>query len=274
MDYFLSIPSDIAVIIILFLCSLVSAILVTIVRKFFPQQKLNENNEYAGITYSVVGLIYGVFLAFAIVIAWGKFSDAENSAVYEVTYLSELWRDASVFPEDKRSDLYGKLISYVGAVKDREWKTMALSGKEDSLAKKAYEEIWQFFYDLRPQSFVEKEFYSESISQLNEIGRFRRERLLFSNAKVHSVLWLFLIIGAIITISFSFFLGTKHKWTQVIITSLISSLICFSIYLVFSLQFPFTGDVSIKNTMYELLYTSFESRTTEVDSVADSILTE
>jgi hypothetical protein len=45
-----------------------------------------------------------------------------------------------------------------------------------------------------------------------------------------------------------------------VINALIAALIAFSIFLVFSLQHPFTGDVSIKKAPFETLLKSFDER--------------
>ena len=50
---------------------LVSVACVYIVRRIKPHPILSANNEFAGFTYPIVGLIYGVFLAFTIIVEWG-----------------------------------------------------------------------------------------------------------------------------------------------------------------------------------------------------------
>ena len=44
--------------------------------------------------YSMIGLVYGVYLAFTIIAVWEQFSAAEEVTTAEATHLSELWRDA------------------------------------------------------------------------------------------------------------------------------------------------------------------------------------
>ena len=47
--------------------TILSAVIVVIVRRAEPISMLAENNEFIAIMYPVLGLFYGVFLAFAIV---------------------------------------------------------------------------------------------------------------------------------------------------------------------------------------------------------------
>lgn len=39
---------------------------------------LRTNNEVAGFKFATVGVTYAVLLAFAVIVVWEKFSDAEN----------------------------------------------------------------------------------------------------------------------------------------------------------------------------------------------------
>ncbi len=45
--------------------------------------------------------------------------------------------------------------------------------------------------------------------------------------------------------SFTFFIGTRHALLQALISALITALMAFSKFQVFSLQHPFAGDVSV-----------------------------
>ena len=253
-------PTEVSGILFVALPTVASVAAVYFVRRLKSHEILKENNEFASITYPIIALIYGVFLAFAIIIAWGRFSDAEQSAVNEVTHLSQLWRDSEVFPKEQRDQMHKTLIGYTRAVKDKEWSSMAKERKADEDTKKAYRELWKSYYAYEPQTESQKAFYAASIDQINEIGRNRRQRIMFSSAEVPAILWAFVICGGFITVAFCYLLGTKHGWSQALICGLITALISFSIFVVFSLQHPFTGDVSISNQPYAELLRSFEER--------------
>ena len=52
-----------------------------LVRRRFSLERLTTNNEIAGFKFATVGVIYAVLLAFAIIIVWERFADAENAVV-------------------------------------------------------------------------------------------------------------------------------------------------------------------------------------------------
>ena len=62
-------PLNASVITIVALSTIVPWLAVRLVRRIWPYPALKENNELLGFTYAVYGLIYGVLLAFTIVVA-------------------------------------------------------------------------------------------------------------------------------------------------------------------------------------------------------------
>jgi len=83
-------PLSVSVIIIVALSALVPWVAVRLVRRLWPHPVFKENNELVGFTYSVYGLIYGVLLAFTIVVAWQRFEETERLVLNETTFLSHL----------------------------------------------------------------------------------------------------------------------------------------------------------------------------------------
>lgn len=229
-------------------------------RRLGLRKALGHNNAFTASIYPIIGGIYGVFLAFTVIIAWSQFLDAKRSATNEVTYLSQLWRDAQVYPNPYRAKIEKQLIVYTKAVINHEWPTMALSGEASPRADAAYEKLWQYYYKYQPQNFQEETFYQASLRQLNELGRQRRLRILESRSKVPVPMWVFLICGGALTIFFTYLFAARRLLLQGLIIALLSGLIGFSLFLVLSLQYPFTGDISIKPSAYQELLTSFGER--------------
>lgn len=221
---------------------------------------LRQNNSVTGSIFPVMGGIYGIFLAFTIIIAWSQFLDAKRSAYQEVTHLSELWRDAEVFPEPARTRIQMNLLAYAEAVVYSEWESIGLEGRPSPAAENAYQEIWNSYYDFRPQTPQEELFYETSILQLNEVGKHRRQRILESRSKLPGPLWVFLICGGLVTVFFTYLFGARHLWVHGTVIALLTWLIAFGLFLILSLQYPFTGDISIKPLPFEELVESFKQR--------------
>lgn len=54
-----------------------------IVRRQVSLERLSTNNEVAGFKFAVIGGLYAVFLAFAMILVWEKFNDAEKDVAQE-----------------------------------------------------------------------------------------------------------------------------------------------------------------------------------------------
>ena len=124
------------------------------------------------------------------------------------------------------------------------------NARADTIHDVSYDELWQSLYIFEPRSENEKVFFEKALDQMNAVAQSRRERLMFSASEMPALLLAFLFFGAFVTISFSYFLGTKHLWTHALTCAALTSMVGFSLLLIMSLQYPFAGAVSITNAPY------------------------
>jgi len=241
----------------------VTSTVVLLWRTLDVQDALREDLDIISHVYPIVGLVYGVFLGFTIVITWTGFQDAEASVADEVTHLSELWRDSGPFPDSVRLGVRRDILGYVDEVLASDWASLAATGRHSSAATAAYEEIWDVYYQFQPETASQSGFYTASLHELNEFGRARRARSLEAQARVHPLVRMFLFGGGAMTVLFALLIPAKSRLIQAAVTSVMSGLIFFSIFLALSLQMPFSGDVSIRPTAFEEIHDSFERRLAE-----------
>jgi hypothetical protein len=235
---------------------------VLLVRRRVPYHVLAQNQAFTGVTYTIVGAVYGVYLAFTIVVVWQQFDQAEQNATAEAVHLSEAWRDVQVLPPAPRHVMEERLLSYADAVVHREWPSMAARQGADAETARLYEEVWNGLYAVRAQASLPGDamFFSEAVREMNTIGVQRRMRLLASDSRLPTIMWILLIGGGIVTVGFTYFVGTTHSWLQIGVTAALTGLVVFSLLLVAALQHPFEGDISVKPAAYEGLIQSFRDR--------------
>jgi len=238
---------------------LLAALTVWFARRYEYQELLAANKDFVAGAYPIIGLIYGVFLAFTVVIAWQKFNDAETSATEETTHLSQLWRDSEPLRESYRAPLQDQLLDYVQLVRSDDWPSMARTGMLSDSATVAYERIWQLFYEFEPDE-LEERFFNAAITELNSLGRVRRLRGLYASAEVQPLVKVFLVGGGVMTVAFSLLVACGSRRLQMLVTSLMAGLTAFSIFLVLSLQRPFSGDLSVTPLAFDTLERSFDER--------------
>ena len=66
-----------------------------LVRRRVKTERLRINNEVAGFTFATVGVLYAVLLAFAVIVVWEKFNEAEHAAAEEAGAAAKLYRLAN-----------------------------------------------------------------------------------------------------------------------------------------------------------------------------------
>src|SRR5438445_5485213 len=63
-----------------------------IVRRYVEVSQLRTNNEVAGYKFATVGVLYAVLLAFAVVVVWEKFNQAESEVAKEAGAAATVFR--------------------------------------------------------------------------------------------------------------------------------------------------------------------------------------
>ncbi len=253
-------PLSVSVLIVVALSTVVPWLSVLLVRRIWPHPTFKENNELVGFTYSVYGLIYGVLLAFTIVVAWQRFAETEQLVLHESTLLSELWRDSIVARPFIRDDIQNHLISYTQSVIDEEWPSMAARGQAHPKTEKIYEDLWGITYRFEPKTKIQEAYMAHFLGRMNELSGARRLRILHSRMEVNSVLWLVLLVGAVPTVAYPLLFSNKHAWVQVVIMGCIMLLVILGLFVILSLQHPFSGAVSIQPEAFRQLQDSFHLR--------------
>ena len=221
---------------------------------------MSDTNDVAGFIYAVIGVLYAVLLGFTAIIVWERFEEAQTNVEKEANELGDLFRNAQAFAaEPFREELETNLRSYVRLVVEKEWPTMA-EGKSSADAFAAFNRLWQTYYRFRPQDEDERVWYSQSLTRLNQLGDYRRLRLLSSqSAGVPPVMWGVLLGAGAITIGFSFLFGTKNAVAQAVMTAGLAMTIALVLLSILTLEKPFAGITRIKPEAFNQAKDIFDS---------------
>ncbi len=230
-----------------------------LVRRLIPLEKLSENNDYVSFTFSILSLIYGIYLAFTVVVVWQQFEDAEATVANEVVLLATAWRSVEPFAPDDRQRIRGHLTDYTRGVIEEDYPRMERG--LTSTFNEYYEQIWSDFYQIEFDSSDGRAaiYYGEALTRLNEFAIARRARILASNASLPRSMWVLLIIGAAGTIMFTWFYGTHYVSVQIAATTFLSAVIIYAVLLVAMLEYPFGSGVRVSDEPYREALERFEA---------------
>jgi len=93
--------------------------------------------------------------------------------------------------------------------------------------------------------FPTKELYAESLKRLDNLTQDRRLRIFAGNNTVPSVVWLVLLVGSVISISYTYFFGMKNIRAQYLIAASLTVTITMILFLIYVLDHPFTGSSKV-----------------------------
>lgn len=248
----LKVPSFILALFIVGVFAGVSILGLLLVRSFIPHHRLKSHNDVAGPIFATLGVIYAVLLAFVVVIVWEGFDRTNLNVEKEAASLSDLYRDAETLSPEFRDSIRALVHEYAAAVSDEEWEAIA-RGSESAKARQTLKRLWQVYGSYSPRTETERIFFEESVHKLNELGEFRSMRLIDAKTGVHPLLWAVLIIGGLVTVSFTFFFGSENLKAQILMATLLGVLIALILFTILSLDFPFTGDVHISKEPFKQL---------------------
>ena len=233
---------------------------VIVVRRLISAEKLSENNSYVGFTFSILGLIYGIYLAFTVIVVWQQYESAKAQVINEVAQLGAVWRSVERFPAAERLRIREDLVAYVKDVVVSDYPRMerGLTRSDNPTVDK----LWKDFNDATidagdPRAAV---YYEEALSRMNDLTVARRQRILLSNASLPMSMWVLLVAGAIGTIVFTWFYGTQHLSIQIAATTFLSAVIIYSVILVGMLEYPFGSGLRVSPAPYKDILEVFEAR--------------
>ena len=244
--------------IIVGLGTLLSMLGPVLVRRFVDIKRLTANNEIAGFKFATIGVLYAVLLAFATIVVWEKFSEAEVNVVHEAGAAENIYRLSQGISDNERITVVNSIANYLKAAINDDWPAMD-RGEVPAFgpAKQAVDAVYAALISFSGQD--NSTVVSEMLRQLELITQSRRARLVASEGAVPKAVWPILLGGAAITIGFTFFFGTESLLAQVLMTALLALLILSELLIIVGIDRPFSGAVKIEPTALAAVLADIEA---------------
>jgi hypothetical protein len=210
----------------------------------FSSQDFVAHNEVGGIIIAVTGTLYAVVLGFLTVVVWQHFLEARELVVLEAGADVDAWHTAVGLPSAVRRRVREDMLSYAKIMIDREWPMMRFGGFDEGAAAVAMDAI-DATGSLVPGNMGESNAQAATMQQLGVMHDARQRRIAVNGSGVSWFEWLVLLIGATCVICFCWLFGLRNPRTQLLMTSIVVTIIVSILMLLFELQFPFRSDVGI-----------------------------
>jgi hypothetical protein len=221
-----------------------------LVRRSVTLSTLESHHDVAGFILAVVGVIYAVLLAFVVVVTWQQFEDARSGADTEAATVAGLYRTSYAFPSGGRR-LRVALRGYTESLVNKEWPEMSDHHRESRASDLALDGVWASLRAVRPAGASASAVYEQSVTRLLDAGDMRRTRILSSGTQLPVPVWVVLIAGAAICVSFTYFFGVRNFVAQALMVGALAMITGLVLFLILSLDLPYTGDVGVTSAPME-----------------------
>jgi Protein of unknown function (DUF4239) len=215
-----------------------------LVRRRISLQHLRGNNEVAGFKFAVIGVLYAVLLAFVVIITWERFYDAEKALAAEAGSAATIYRLAGGLDEVSAAALRANLSAYLQSVLKDDWPAMAV-GRSSLATTRVLSDLYDVIVQYRPSDLHGSDLQKDLLSEIDQMTRARRERLVMAEGTVPSAIWFVLFLGAALTISFTFFFGTQSVMAQSLMTGVLAAIIFSSVLVIVAIDRPYTGAIMV-----------------------------
>lgn len=243
---------------------IVSLLVLWLVRRVVPHEKLTPHNDVSGFVYAAIGVIYAVLLGFAVISVWEEARDAEENALQEANAVRDLYRLAGGLPSQTGEEVRAAALAYATTVVDVEWDAMDDQTAPSPEAIAQLDRLWQALTQANPTTETETVVLGESLSQLDQLSGHRAQRIIDSDSGIVGLLWVVLIGGAALTVLFPAIFGVENAVLHALIIATLAATLGLLLLLTFDLNHPYRGDVDLSPEGFQRVIDQFADPSTAV----------
>lgn len=219
---------------------------VWLTRRWVPATREGFHAEISAPMLGVVGALFGLLLAFVIVIGYQNFLDADANISQEADALAAIVRDSEAFPAPGGASVRHAVGAYVRVVVDDEWPQMHNAGAASPLAELKLGDISSALRMVKPRSSGETAFYQDAVAQLNVAVTARADRLEKAAGGLPSDLVDLILFSSLVIIAYSVLVGSPNYWFHALGPAAIAMVVVVSLVVLLDLAYPFSGVLAVR----------------------------
>lgn len=227
-----------------------------IVRRLRPDTT-QQHNDFIGLIFAQVALLYSVLVAFMVFSTWQRFTDSAASVTDEAAAVVVAYRDTERFPEPIRSEAQAAFRSYVNEVMDNEWASHGEVLAHNS--RDALNPLWNVYRRYQPTDPTGQSDLAGAEDRLHDVEVQRHARHLAGESSLPNVFWWLLVVGGVVTVSMAFLFSIERQRVHLVQVGLLSGFIAAALAVILALNFPFTGDVHVSRGPFRHALLNFDA---------------
>jgi hypothetical protein len=221
----------------------VAVVVMLTVRHFAPPDGFVRDPVPAAGIFGVLGVAFAVILAFVVFLAFEGYMRAWDGASREAVAVTQLARTTRLLPDPQGPLLRSDLDCYARAVVHDGWPQMAAGG-ESELVEGWLARLEGTTDEIAVDSPRTEVALGHWLEQQAERREGRRARLVQADPVVPGAVWLVLIVGAVLTISYmTVFADPRERWwVQAFMIGSVTLLVVAGLLVVVFLDRPYEQD--------------------------------
>lgn len=224
---------------------------VWLIRRWVPATREEFNSEIVAAMLGVLAALFGLLLAFVVVIEFQNHDDARANVELEADGLAAIVRDNQALGSPEGDRVRAAVRRYVRAVVEDEWPRLHEGKGESPRAAAALDDLYTTLQAVEPKSESARTFYEDSVRQLNSALDARRDRLADAQGGLPGEVAALIIVGSVAMLSYATLVGSRSFWFHAIGAGLIAVLVSFSLVVLLGLSYPFSGGLEIAPSPFE-----------------------
>jgi hypothetical protein len=221
------------------------------------QDSAHGHNDFIGMIFAQVALLYSVLLAFMVFSTWQRFTDSASSVTDEAAAVVVAYRDTELFPEPIRSEAQAAFRSYVNEVMDNEWASHGEVVPHSS--RDALNPLWNVYRRYQPVDPAAQSHLAGAEDRLHDVEAQRHARHLAGESSLPNVFWWLLVGGGVVTVGMTFLFSIERRRVHLVQVGVLSGILAAVMSLILALNFPFTGDVHVSRGPFQHALLNFDA---------------
>lgn len=216
-------------------------------------KNLREKHTNA-ISYGLatVSIFVAVLVAFITVISWQSYGDVQAAVEEESQLAGTFYRHVQATQGSARKEISDDINAYLDQVINVEWPAMTKNERQ-------FDEGWSIIFSIlqkteqvSQKTLLEANLYMRLQDDASNLIKARRNRILFSEPHLKTIIWLALTTTAFINIFFFCLLYLENRKFHLFLTTLIGFSFGITFTLIAAFDRPFQGPMAISASNFEL----------------------
>ena len=236
-----ALPAWLTLAVLLALLAAPTVLLLHFLRGRVSHDAMRRHHDVAGIVFAAVGGLYGILLAFTVVITFEHHHETEAATWAEAGAHHGMLDLLALSTDPKAGQAEDAIANYSALVVNDELAVTNYTGRSTP-AEDSFRAIWE----IAPQVAMPTDAASEQLlRQLATADDARTERLRGSQGAIQTSLWVVLAVGAAATIGFSLLFSIESYAPHLLVVGGLVAIIALVLFVNVQLNFPFVGSDAV-----------------------------